>query len=376
MSSSDAGALPAKNPKKLEDAPVTSNQSTVKEKLENNNGIAAAVARSLTRGVAVYFSRPVRLFRPSKAVNTLLGVVLWESYGFSSEHLEKLYPHHPIMVAATSGAIAGGCQSLMAAPAENVRIVLEAGAGAKADPVKKFLEKPTQIPTTHSGWMHAWKQVFQGPQPLAKAETREEIRELNRWSKEIKSMAGRGWDGWAWGCGKDIKVASNVAFLSVHELEQFRLSMPNGKPLSDKTRTSTARISQGVTLVTGGVVAGLGYELVCRPFDNARRFVYLDDMHKRAERSASDRTGSGSHPKSVKLESRVRVVTRVILERLKYDGILPFFANPQQSPHTPEPYTSGASRALHGMLRTLARVGPWGVGFLLYESLGGNLPQV
>jgi hypothetical protein len=145
-----------------------------------------------------------RHFIPPLAVNTLLGVVLWESYGLSSEHLEKLYPHHPIMVAATSGAIAGGCQSLMAAPAENVRIILEAGARAKGDPVKTILEKPGQIPNTHSGWMHAWKQVFQGPQPLAKAETREEIRELNRWTKEIKSMAGRGWDGWAWGCGKDM----------------------------------------------------------------------------------------------------------------------------------------------------------------------------
>lgn len=43
--------------------------STIKEKLENNNGIAAALARSLTRGVAIYFSRPVRLFRPSKGMH-------------------------------------------------------------------------------------------------------------------------------------------------------------------------------------------------------------------------------------------------------------------------------------------------------------------
>jgi cellulose 1,4-beta-cellobiosidase len=43
-------------------------QSSIKEKLENNNGIAAALARSLTRGVAIYFSRPVRLFRPSKGM--------------------------------------------------------------------------------------------------------------------------------------------------------------------------------------------------------------------------------------------------------------------------------------------------------------------
>jgi phosphoribosyl-AMP cyclohydrolase len=77
MSSSEAGAVPVKNPKKLEDVPVTSNQSTVKEKLENNNGIAAAVARSLTRGVAVYFSRPVRLFRPSKGAYSLNSLHLY-----------------------------------------------------------------------------------------------------------------------------------------------------------------------------------------------------------------------------------------------------------------------------------------------------------
>jgi hypothetical protein len=31
------------------------------------NPVYAAVARSLTRGAALYFSRPVRLFRPSKS---------------------------------------------------------------------------------------------------------------------------------------------------------------------------------------------------------------------------------------------------------------------------------------------------------------------
>lgn len=35
---------------------------------ENTNGLAAAIARSLARGAAVYFSRPVRLFRPTKGM--------------------------------------------------------------------------------------------------------------------------------------------------------------------------------------------------------------------------------------------------------------------------------------------------------------------
>lgn len=39
--------------------------STVRE---NTNGLMAAIARSLARGAAVYFSRPVRLFRPTKGM--------------------------------------------------------------------------------------------------------------------------------------------------------------------------------------------------------------------------------------------------------------------------------------------------------------------
>jgi hypothetical protein len=143
-----------------------------------------------------------RHFIPPILVNTLLGVVLWESYSISSRHLETLLPSHPIAVAATSGAIAGGCQSIAAAPAENVRIVLE--STKKVDAVKAVLGKPGHVPDTHSGWMHAWKQVFVGDQPLAQATTREEVRELNRWASEIKGLAGRGWDGWTWGCAKDM----------------------------------------------------------------------------------------------------------------------------------------------------------------------------
>src|SRR5260370_30383444 len=39
--------------------------STVKE---SANGIAAALARSLARGAAIYFARPVRLFRATKGI--------------------------------------------------------------------------------------------------------------------------------------------------------------------------------------------------------------------------------------------------------------------------------------------------------------------
>ena len=145
--------------------------------------------------------------------------------------------------------------------------------------------------------------------------------------------------------------------------------LPNAKPPSEKTRKTTSRVAQGVTLVAGGVVAGLGYEIVCRPFDNARRLVYLEDVRRRGEPSASA-TGATS---TTAAEKRSRVAMRVILQKLKKDGALYFFSNPQTVTHVPDAALSRTTRGMYAALRTLGRVGPWGVGFLLYESLGGNL---
>lgn len=157
--------------------------------------------------------------------------------------------------------------------------------------------------------------------------------------------------------------------------------LPNAKPPSDKNRNTTSRVVQGVALVSGGVVAGLGYEIVCRPFDNARRLVYLEDAHRRAAHfspplGTGARCGHGSPSSGCSQsqpEARSRVVMRVLVQRLKNDGVLYFFSNPQRVTHVPDAAVSRATRGMYAALRTLGRVGPWGVGFLLYESLGGNL---
>lgn len=161
------------------------------------------------------------------------------------------------------------------------------------------------------------------------------------------------------------KVATDVASLSVNELEILRGMLPNAKPPSDKTRMTTSRVAQGATLVAGGVVAGLGYEMVCRPFDNARRLVYLEDVRRRRETLKS--------PGAAKPETPSRIIMRVIFQKFKKDGVLYFFSNPQIVTHVPDAAVSRTTRAMYAALRTLGRVGPWGVGFLLYESLGGHL---
>ena len=87
------------------------------------------------------------------------------------------------------------------------------------------------------------------------------------------------------------------------------------------------------------VFAGLAYELTCRPFDIARRAIYLDRIEK--------------------TEPSYRIIQRRIME----DGIKSFFqANIISHPEQPTKWT--------GMLRTIGRVGPWGIGFLVWEAYG------
>jgi hypothetical protein len=121
-------------------------------------------------------------------VNAGLGTVLWTSYGETYSYLSSATGSDSIPTAALAGACAGACQALVAAPAENVRIVLEGGTGG------------------HSSWACVWKEVFQSratPPDASTQQKMQEIRELRTWLKDVGEMAGRGWDGWRWGCAKD-----------------------------------------------------------------------------------------------------------------------------------------------------------------------------
>lgn len=127
-------------------------------------------------------------FLPPMIVNAGLGTVLWTSYGETYSYLSSATGSDSIPTAALAGACAGACQALVAAPAENVRIVLEGGTGG------------------HSSWACVWKEVFQSratPPDASTQQKMQEIRELRTWLKDVGEMAGRGWDGWRWGCAKD-----------------------------------------------------------------------------------------------------------------------------------------------------------------------------
>ncbi|KAF4614937.1 hypothetical protein D9613_002932 [Agrocybe pediades] len=351
----------------------------------SNGGIQAAIARTASRSLALYFSRPVRLFRPSKVngwhtlknlaiqqgttlsyqyitslvktrgilvipkhfippmiINASLGLVLWNTYGEANTILQPSLMNHNIWNAAISGAIAGACQALAAAPAENVRILLEHGFGG------------------HS-WSCAWKEVFReksvGSPPHSNTNL-QEIRHLRGWLQEVGQMAGRGWHGWRWGLGKDTIGFS--AFFTIFELSRRAGSaaktyttdlLATMTSISDTDRLIYRRmpaIVNGAVLVTGGVVAGVTYEFVGRPWDWARRTIHI-----------------GRVP-TPKVQQPPLLVIR---QKIHQDGVLSLFQNPAVSTR---PAESSAFR-WDRVVRAAGRVGPWGVGFLVWEAYGPGL---
>ena len=61
------------------------------------------------------------------AVNVLLDVVLWSSYGENSNFCHERM-NHPLAISLISGGVAGSVQAVVAAPAESVRLRIESGA--------------------------------------------------------------------------------------------------------------------------------------------------------------------------------------------------------------------------------------------------------
>jgi hypothetical protein len=128
-------------------------------------------------------------------------------------------------------------------------------------------------------------------------------------------------------------------------------SLEFGESRTQSLKRHIPRTIHGVTLVSGGVVAGLAYEFVSRPFDIARKAVQQDKIiHAKNHGSAM----------------------MAIMRKTREDGIANFFRDPCGAESTSSPGNAG-SRRLYATVRTLARVGPWGVGFLVWEAFGPGI---
>ncbi|KAG6371397.1 hypothetical protein JVT61DRAFT_9614 [Boletus reticuloceps] len=344
-----------------------------------------ALARTTTRVITLYFSRPVRLFRPSKVsgwhslrghanrhgttlspqyiisliksqgvltvipkhfippmlANAVLGTILWSTYTECSGYLESSLGAHSIFTVALSGAAAGGMQALVAAPVDNVRAAIEGGTG--------------------KGWSHAWKEVFRGTHLhiTTRPNRIRDIRQVRLWMKDVSEMAGRGWTGWGWGYGKDVfgfaafftvfettRKLANKAKLATHDLLE--------RPPSRNQASHLPRFAHAFTLVCGGMMAGLVYESLCRPWDVARRVITL-------EKSIAPQLGSR------------RSSFSVLMKKLQEDGITSFFREHSVGFAGRSELKSNVHRRISSALRVLARIGPWGVAFLVWESFGPGL---
>ena len=130
----------------------------------------------------------------------------------------------------------------------------------------------------------------------------------------------------------------------------------NGPP---EVKTHAPRIVHGTVLVTGGVVAGISYELVGRPFDISRRAVHQYNVTHHSDKRRP-------------LGARTLSVFRALDEKLKRDGLLSFVQLPLDPASSPS-NTPVWKRRTYNTLRFLGRMGPWGAGFLIWESFGPGL---
>jgi hypothetical protein len=107
------------------------------------------------------------------------------------------------------------------------------------------------------------------------------------------------------------------------------------------------RVIHGITLVTGGALAGFAYEILGRPWDVARRTIELEQT----------------------LHPTLKHPLFTLVQKIHGDGIAHFFHDPSIV-GSEKTGNSTTRRRIYSGLRTLGRVGPWGVGFLVWEAFG------
>jgi hypothetical protein len=297
--------------------------------------------------------------------------VLWTTYTETAYHLEAYLGPHPTTTVALAGGMAGAAQACAAAPVENVRLIIEG--------------RSSQV-----GWSHAWKEVFLRSDlssSSSKQESIQKAREIRDWMKDIRDMAGRGWEGWGWGlakdtCGEEVLCGLSTlyvltgsfalgfaVFFTIFEItrqsavwtrtrsESLVSDLYSERKEVQTLKRHAPKAIHGITLVAGGVAAGVAYEVCSRPWDSARRAVYVDRVT--AVTATPPRTPSAF---------------AALAHKVRDEGLLSFLRDPSASPTDVSRSTSDRLRSrLIAMSRMLARVGPWGVGFLVWESLGPGI---
>jgi hypothetical protein len=148
------------------------------------------------------------------------------------------------------------------------------------------------------------------------------------------------------------RVATELKLFSLGFVQPFKVAdVSDGRPTA--AQRHLPRVVHGFTLVAGGVAAGLAYEVVSRPWDVARNLAQIE----RVQSFATQR------PR--------RYLIDIIERKIHDDGLLSFFRNAAGKEEGS--LTSPGRQRMLAAARTLGRVGPWGVGFLVWETLGPGI---
>jgi hypothetical protein len=122
-------------------------------------------------------------------------------------------------------------------------------------------------------------------------------------------------------------------------------------PAEPSSTPTVARVAQATTIVTGGVIASLAAEMAGRPFKACQR------MMQQAKQS-------GSSTRSFE----------PIVQAYRSRGLRPFLhPNDAQTYSTSASLDSSLRRSLKRVGWRLAAVGPWGMGFLVWAWVGGEV---
>jgi hypothetical protein len=142
------------------------------------------------------------------------------------------------------------------------------------------------------------------------------------------------------------------------ELKLYSLELVQPFKVADASRPTAIerhvpRVVHGFTLVAGGATAGLAYEVVCRPWDATRRLAHIEQIQ----------ACTAHRPRRYLIDS--------IARKIHDDGLLSFFRDAAGKEEGT--LSSPRNQKLLVAARTLGRVGPWGVAFLVWETFGSGI---
>ena len=145
------------------------------------------------------------------------------------------------------------------------------------------------------------------------------------------------------------RVATELKLFTLGLVQPFKVAdvRPNA------TQRNLPRVVYGFTLVAGGVAAGLAYEVTCRPWDVARKLAHLERVQ------------------SLTAYRPRRYLVDIISRKVHDDGLLSFFRDAVGKEE--RTLSNPGRQRLLAVARTLGRVGPWGVGFLVWEAFGPGI---